>query len=196
MESQVAIPLGNALLNGSLTVPEDAGGIVLFVHGSGSSRLSPRNRMVADVLQQDGFATLLFDLLTDVEEQEDSATGIHRFNISLLTTRLSGASDWIARNKQTSALPMGYFGASTGAGAALAGRCAPLVDYLVVVKGSIYSSWAVRPDGHILPGYNLDLTQMVRAAVGRSATRTTPGWRWRRRRTPPRQTPGGLGRRR
>jgi len=116
---KVTIPADDAILNGILTVPEVAVGIVLFVHGSGSSRLSPRNQMVAEVLQHAGFATLLFDLLTEGEEREDSATGIHRFNIQLLAGRLVSASAWVSHNRQTAQVPMGYFGASTGSAAAL-----------------------------------------------------------------------------
>lgn len=111
----VTVTLASAALDGRLTLPEPATGLVLFAHGSGSSRLSPRNGYVAGVLQRAGLATLRFDLLTR-DEDEDYAT---RFDIALLTERLVGATDWVARRADTAGLPVGYFGASTGAAAAL-----------------------------------------------------------------------------
>jgi putative phosphoribosyl transferase len=102
-----------------MNIPEAARGIVLFAHGSGSSRHSPRNRYVAQTLQERGLATLLIDLLTPGEERQDTFTGHLRFNIALLAERLMGTSDWLAQNRDTQTLPIGYFGASTGAGAAL-----------------------------------------------------------------------------
>jgi len=106
-------------LRGDLVIPERAIGMVLFAHGSGSSRRSPRNRYVAGVLQEGGFATLLLDLLTAAEEQVDLTTGHLRFDIELLADRLLEATDWLQREPATRSLPLGYFGASTGAGAAL-----------------------------------------------------------------------------
>jgi putative phosphoribosyl transferase len=106
-------------LHCDLLVPERASGIVLFAHGSGSGRHSPRNRYVAGVLQQGGFATLLLDLLTEAEEQVDMRTGHLRFDIELLAGRLEEATDWLEKGPGTRGLPVGYFGASTGAGAAL-----------------------------------------------------------------------------
>jgi len=106
-------------LNGDLTLPERACGIVVFAHGSGSSRQSPRNRYVAGVLQRAGLATLLLDLLTRKEELSDRITGAFRFNIELLAERLQGAAEWLRTRPSTAALPLGYFGASTGAAAAL-----------------------------------------------------------------------------
>ena len=106
-------------LSGDLAIPETAAGLVVFAHGSGSSRHSPRNRYVASVLQQGGFATLLLDLLTTAEEQVDAATGHLRFDIDLLAERLLEATDWLQGEPRTRNLPIGYFGASTGAGAAL-----------------------------------------------------------------------------
>src|SRR5215471_10013426 len=106
-------------LSGDLVVPERASGMVLFAHGSGSSRHSPRNRYVAGVLQQAGFGTLLLDLLTAAEEQVDAKTGHLRFDIGLLAERLLEATNWLGREPHTRRLPLGYFGASTGAGAAL-----------------------------------------------------------------------------
>jgi len=106
-------------LEGNLTIPDDAGGLVLFAHGSGSSRFSPRNRYVAEVLQQAGLATLLIDLLTPEEEKIDNRTGHLRFDIDLLAERLASATDWLSEQPATHQLRTGYFGASTGGGAAL-----------------------------------------------------------------------------
>jgi putative phosphoribosyl transferase len=107
------------LLNGDLRIPTDAGAIVVFAHGSGSSRLSPRNRFVADVLVHDGLATLLIDLLTQEEEAVDLETAELRFDIRLLAERLGGVTDWLGNDVKLSSLTVGYFGASTGAAAAL-----------------------------------------------------------------------------
>ena len=117
--SQERIPVDGITLEGDLTIPEGATAIVLFAHGSGSSRFSPRNRAVASELQSAGFATLLLDLLTVEEEDAEAATRHLRFNIELLATRLGAATDWIGRRADTRTLPIGYFGASTGAAAAL-----------------------------------------------------------------------------
>ncbi len=110
---------GELAIKGFLTIPEGAGAIVLFAHGSGSSRFSPRNRYVASVLEQAGLATLLMDLLTKEEEAIDLRTGELRFDIGLLARRVIGATEWLLHNPDTSQLRIGYFGASTGAAAAL-----------------------------------------------------------------------------
>jgi dienelactone hydrolase len=119
MTREVEIAAGQARLNATLTVPAPSSGIVLFAHGSGSSRFSRRNRAVAEHLNRSGFATLLLDLLTRREEEVDSVTGALRFDIPLLASRLEGATAWVAANDPTARLPVGYFGASTGAAAAL-----------------------------------------------------------------------------
>lgn len=111
----VTIPAGHAFLEGELILPPSAKGVVLFAHGSGSSRFSPRNTYVAEMLQQRGIGTLLFDLLTSVEDQNYET----RFDIPLLTQRLLAATAWIQTNPNTQTLSLGYFGASTGAAAAL-----------------------------------------------------------------------------
>jgi pimeloyl-ACP methyl ester carboxylesterase len=111
--------LPGAELGGYLTIPEDARGLVLFAHGSGSSRHSPRNRYVAETLQEAGLGTLLMDLLTHDEEAVDQFTREHRFDIGLLAHRLTGAVDWLEERPETRDLPVGLFGASTGAAAAL-----------------------------------------------------------------------------
>jgi putative phosphoribosyl transferase len=113
--TEVVIPLGPVRLGGTLTLPPSPRGIVLFAHGSGSSRHSPRNTFVAGVLVGAGIGTLLFDLLT-VGEDRDYAT---RFDIGLLSQRLAGATRWLRTDAALAALPLGYFGASTGAAAAL-----------------------------------------------------------------------------
>lgn len=118
-EREVLITVGPATLAGTLTVPPSARGLVLFAHGSGSGRHSPRNRIVAGALQRAGFGTLLMDLLTKEEEAIDARTAHLRFDIPLLAGRLVGATDWAKQQPETRDLPLGYFGASTGAGAAL-----------------------------------------------------------------------------
>jgi pimeloyl-ACP methyl ester carboxylesterase len=115
----VRIQIGPATLEGDLDIPDGARAVVLFAHGSGSSRNSPRNRYVARVLRDAGLATLLMDLLTGDEEAIDMETGHLRFDIGLLAGRVVGATDWLARAPETAGFPVGYFGASTGAAAAL-----------------------------------------------------------------------------
>src|SRR4026208_2075739 len=115
----VRIPVRGANLDGDLTVPGDARGLVLFAHGSGSSRRSPRNQYVARVLQKAGIGTLLFDLLTSREEQEEYFTRHLRFDIGMLAGRLVEAAKWVAGRGQIAQLELGFFGASTGAAAAL-----------------------------------------------------------------------------
>ena len=116
MTRSISIPPG---LTGDLTIPAEAQSVVLFAHGSGSSRLSPRNRYVAHALQSAGLATFLIDLLTPEEERLDRATANLRFDIGLLAERLLSATDWLQFESQTRPLRIGYFGGSTGAGAAL-----------------------------------------------------------------------------
>ncbi len=117
-ECPVQVTAGKAILNGSLCIPEKAQAVVIFAHGSGSSRLSPRNQFVAARLRSAGLATLLFDLLTQDEEDRDAA-GQYRFNIRLLSERLVGATDWLNEVAGAEKFKVGYFGASTGAAAAL-----------------------------------------------------------------------------
>src|SRR6266568_9436516 len=119
MMNKVRIPAGRATLDGNLSIPENASALVLFVHGSGSSRHSPRNQFVARTLNNAGLATLLFDLLTAEEELVDTRTAELRFDIGLLAERLVHATRWAKQQKQTRDLRIGYFGSSTGGGAAL-----------------------------------------------------------------------------
>jgi dienelactone hydrolase len=116
---EIVLELEEGTIAGDLTVPPDAGGLVAFAHGSGSSRHSPRNRSVAEFLNRAGLATLLLDLLTPGEEAVDARTAALRFDIGLLADRVVRAIDWLAEDLDTAALPVGLFGASTGAAAAL-----------------------------------------------------------------------------
>lgn len=132
----VSIPVGGAVLKGDLSVPSAPQGVVLFAHGSGSSRLSPRNQYVAAVLNQHALGTLLIDLLTAEEEREDKFSGHLRFNIELLTDRLVSSMDWLMSPAQGSGQGIGLFGASTGAAAALmAAAQRPNIVKAVVSRG-------------------------------------------------------------
>ncbi len=135
-ERPVHIPIRPATLEGDLALPAAARGVVLFAHGSGSSRLSPRNRRVAAALREAGFATLLFDLLTADEEAVDVHTAHLRFDIGLLADRLVGATDWLDGQREMRDYAIGYFGASTGAAAALVAAAErPEVVRAVVSRG-------------------------------------------------------------
>ncbi len=135
-ERPVRLGIDGKTFEGNLTIPKKAKGIVVFVHGSGSSRKSPRNRYVASILQEAGLATLLFDLLTSVEEKTDAITGHLRFDIDFLSRRLMETLDWITHNKETHNLNIGCFGASTGAAAALAAAAGrPDIVKAVVARG-------------------------------------------------------------
>ncbi len=129
-DEEIEVTAGPVQLGGHLTLPEDAIGVVVFAHGSGSSRRSPRNRYVATVLNEEGLATLLFDLLT-VEEEADRA---NVFDISLLARRLVDVTNWLRAVTDLAHLPVGYFGASTGAGAALWAAAEPDADIAAVVS--------------------------------------------------------------
>lgn len=141
------VPAGGVVLEADIAIPHLARGMVLFAHGSGSSRFSPRNRYVARQLQQAGLATVLADLLTPAEEQADARCGEIRFDIGLLAARLGQLTDWLAGQEPTAELSRGYFGASTGAAAALAAAAErPGQVRAVVSRGG-------RPDlaGQVLP---------------------------------------------
>jgi putative phosphoribosyl transferase len=149
-ENLVIINAGPVSLEGNLVVPDGASGIVLFAHGSGSSRHSPRNRFVAQVLADAGLATLLMDLLTMEEESKDLYTARLRFDIKMLAERVVAATDWLKANPATAGLEIGYFGSSTGAAAALvASTERPYEVGAVVSRGG-------RPD---LAGPVLDLVR-------------------------------------
>lgn len=153
VKQPVAITVSEGVLHGDLDVPPGAVGMVIFAHGSGSSRMSPRNQHVAKALRQARLATLLLDLLTDREEREDDLTGEFRFDIGLLAGRLTAAIRWVQASRELRQLPLGLFGASTGAAAALVAAAAePESVEAVVSRGG-------RPD---LAGDNL---ARVRAAT-------------------------------
>jgi putative phosphoribosyl transferase len=147
LESPVQIPAAGVILDGDLITPADTAGVVVFAHGSGSSRHSPRNRMVAARLQEAGYATLLMDLLTPEEDEVDSRTRQFRFDIPRLASRLTGAIRWLRDRPDTAEMPVALFGASTGAAAALI-AAAEVPDHvqLVISRGG-------RPDlaGDALP---------------------------------------------
>ena len=145
-ERAVSFLSGEAALEGDLVTPDGATAIVVFAHGSGSSRHSPRNRQVAQTLNEAGFATLLIDLLSEDEERVDQATGEFRFDIGLLAQRLLSATDWLAAYESAKRLRVGYFGASTGAAAALVAAAERPETGAVVSRGG-------RPDlaGEALP---------------------------------------------
>jgi pimeloyl-ACP methyl ester carboxylesterase len=135
-DEDVKIPVGNAIVEGDLIMPSGAKCVVLFAHGSGSSRFSPRNRFVAKEFNRARIGTLLFDLLTKEEEEEDIVTAEYRFNINLLAKRLVGATERLKEDPKIRNMAFGYFGASTGAAAALV-AAARLTNYVgaVVSRG-------------------------------------------------------------
>jgi dienelactone hydrolase len=135
LQRSVRLELPGATLHGDLSVPAVARGLIVFAHGSGSSRHSSRNRAVAEALQDAGLGTLLLDLLTEREERTDSVTAEFRFDIPLLGRRVVAAIDWTGAGAQTSALPVGLFGASTGAAAALIAAAARPSVRAVVSRG-------------------------------------------------------------
>jgi dienelactone hydrolase len=135
-DGDVAIGAGHVRLGATLALPQDAIGLILFAHGSGSSRYSPRNRAVAMELNNAGFATLLLDLLTPEEERVDQQTGSLRFDVQMLGDRLADATDWAARDEALAQLHIGYFGASTGAAAALiAAASRPQLMHAIISRG-------------------------------------------------------------
>jgi putative phosphoribosyl transferase len=132
----VQITAGDSVLIGDLTIPDTPRGLIVFAHGSGSSRHSSRNRAVAGALQHERYATLLLDLLTEPEERTDVVTAEFRFDIPLLGRRVSSAVDWVLGDERTAQLPIGLFGASTGAAAAIiAAANRPKVVRAVVSRG-------------------------------------------------------------
>lgn len=131
---EIVIPAGGVTLRGDLACPRQAKGIVVFAHGSGSSRKSPRNRFVADFLGDAALATLLLDLLSPGEEELEAFGARRRFDIELLAARLRMAAEWVASSQRTRGLPLGYFGASTGAAAALHAAAAQAGDVRAVVS--------------------------------------------------------------
>jgi putative phosphoribosyl transferase len=178
-ETLVHVPSGDATLEGELVVPEQASGVVLFAHGSGSSRHSSRNKFVAGALQAVGLATLLIDLLTREEEAIDQQTGHLRFDIPLLADRLLAATRWLGEEPSTGALEVGYFGASTGAGAALVAAAAePERIGAVVSRGGRPDlagkalSLVRAPTLLIVGGRDFQVLELNRAAMARIPAQT------------------------
>jgi putative phosphoribosyl transferase len=171
-EQAIQIPIGSVSLSGDLTIVEGSQGIVLFAHGSGSGRHSQRNRYVAKVLQDVGLGTLLFDLLTEEEEVIDEQTRHLRFDIGLLANRLVAVTDWLVRNRAAGINQnIGYFGASTGAAAALeaAGKKVDIIKAVVSRGGrpdlaDPYLSRVKAPTLLIVGGYDTQVIQMNREA--------------------------------
>ncbi|GAS89465.1 dienelactone hydrolase family protein [Mycolicibacterium brisbanense] len=181
-DEEVQVLAGQASVAGHLTIPENARGVVVFAHGSGSSRHSPRNRYVAEILNAAGFGTLLFDLLT-VDEERNRA---NVFDIGLLASRLVGVTRWLADQPDTAALPIGYFGASTGAGAALTAAADPRVRVKAIVSRGGRADLAGRALARVLAPTLLivggrdhaviELNQRARALIpGRCELAIVPG---------------------
>lgn len=174
-EQFIQIPIGSVSLSGDLTVVEGSPGIVLFAHGSGSGRHSRRNRYVAKVLQDSGLGTLLFDLLTEEEEVIDERTRHLRFDIELLTDRLVAVTDWLVQNGAASdKLNIAYFGASTGAAAALsaAAKRAHIIKAVVSRGGrpdlaDVHLNQVKAPTLLIVGGYDTPVIQMNQEALDR-----------------------------
>jgi dienelactone hydrolase len=171
--SFVRVRLADAWLDGELGMPAQPSGLVLFAHGSGSSRQSPRNQRVARVLEHRGFATLLIDLLTPAEEAIDVRTAEFRFNLELLADRLVSIVDWLHRQPGTVSLPIGLFGASTGGGAALIAAAARPRIAAVVSRGGrpdlagAALAMVVAPTLLIVGGLDATVIQMNRDAMQR-----------------------------
>jgi putative phosphoribosyl transferase len=186
-EQAIRVATGRVTLEGNLDVPAGARGVILFAHGSGSSRHSSRNRFVARALREAGLATLLFDLLTTEEESVDVFTGHLRFDIGLLAERLTGATRWLTRHAETAELPVGYFGASTGGGAALvaAAECPDLVRAVVSRGGRPDLAGAALPrveaptllivGGHDFPVIELNRQAFRRLGVTEKELVIVPG---------------------
>jgi putative phosphoribosyl transferase len=180
--SPVTVAAGAAHLQGLLSIPTDACGAVLFAHGSGSSHRSPRNRYVAEVLNDGGLATLLIDLLTADEQQVDLQTAHLRFDIAFLTGRLLVVTDWLHAYSDAGRLPIGYFGASTGAAAALcsAAERPDLVRAVVsrggrpdLAQGAL--SRVAAPTLLIVGGRDAAVIELNRAALAQMPSSQRPG---------------------
>ena len=169
---EVTVQAGKVALQGDLVIPDNAAAIVVFAHGSGSSRFSPRNRAVARTLNEGGLATLLMDLLSMEEHRIDEQTGHLRFDIPLLAERVVGAVDWVNEQDRTRQLRIGLFGASTGAAAALVGAAErPRVVGAVVSRGGrpdLATDWLRRveaPTLLIVGGYDSAVIELNREAA-------------------------------
>lgn len=173
-ENEVKIPFGGVVLNGNLNMPSGTNGIVLFAHGSGSGRFSPRNQFVAKEFNKAKIGTLLFDLLTSDEEQEDMLTAEYRFNIILLAQRLIGATEWLKKDLLTNKCALGYFGASTGAAAALIAAAKLPNDIAAVVSrggrpdlAADYLPQVVAPTLLLVGGWDTEVIELNKIAMER-----------------------------
>ncbi len=171
-ENDLKIPMGKVILKGNLNLPPEAKGVVLFAHGSGSGRFSPRNQYVAKEFNKAKIGTLLFDLLTREEEEEDIVTAEYRFNIGLLAQRLIGATEWLKKDPLTCNCVFGYFGASTGAAAALIAAAKLPNDIAAVVSrggrpdlAADYLSQVVAPTLLLVGGSDAEVIQLNRQAI-------------------------------
>jgi putative phosphoribosyl transferase len=179
-ECLVSIKLPSAVLEGSLCLAQNVKGLVIFAHGSGSSRHSPRNQYVARVLQSEGMGTLLFDLLTTDEEVIDETTGRLRFDIQFLANRLIEVTDWLPGYLGAENLKLGYFGASTGAAAALVAAAErPKLIQVVVSRGGRPDMaekalpWVKAPTLLIVGGEDFTVIEMNREALNRLRSEKT-----------------------
>jgi len=171
-KNNVKIPVGNVILEGNLNAPHETKAIVLFAHGSGSGRFSPRNQYVAKEFNKAQIGTLLFDLLTSDEEEQDIVTAEYRFNIGLLAERLIGATKWLKKNQLTNKCFFGYFGASTGAAAALIAAAKLQKDIAAVVSrggrpdlAAEYLSDVVAPTLLLVGGLDTEVIELNRQAM-------------------------------
>jgi len=173
-QNDLKIPVGEVILEGSLTLPSDAHSVVLFAHGSGSGRFSPRNQYVGKEFNKAKIGTLLFDLLTREEEDEDMVTAEYRFNIGLLAERLIGATLWLKSDRLTKSCLLGYFGASTGAAAALIAAAKLPNDIAAVVSrggrpdlAANYLSKVVAPTLLLVGGLDIEVIELNREAMAK-----------------------------
>ncbi len=178
-QAEIKIPVGNVVVEGILTLPPDAKGVVLFAHGSGSGRFSPRNQYVAKEFNKVKIATLLFDLLTREEEETDALTAEYRFNIPLLANRLIGATQWLRNDSQTEKMSFGYFGASTGAAAALIAAAKLPNDIAVVVSrggrpdlAGEYLASVAAPTLLLVGGLDTEVIELNRFAMDQMTNKT------------------------
>jgi putative phosphoribosyl transferase len=171
-EISIRIPIGEAVMEGNMNLPSGVGGLVLFAHGSGSGRFSPRNQYVAKEFNKAKIGALLFDLLTREEEEEDIVTAEYRFNIGLLAERLIAATKWLKRDPQTRNFAFGYFGASTGAAAALIAAAKLPNDISAVVSrggrpdlATGYLPQVVAPTLLLVGGLDTEVIELNRQAM-------------------------------
>lgn len=171
-ENDLKIPVGNVVLMGNLNLPSDSKGVVLFAHGSGSGRFSPRNQYVAKEFNKAKIGTLLFDLLTSGEEEEDIMTAEYRFDIPLLANRLIGATEWLKKDPLARTCSFGYFGASTGAAAGLIAAAKLPNDVAAVVSrggrpdlAADYLSQVKAPTLLLVGGSDIEVIELNREAM-------------------------------